>query len=112
MSSMHKPDPEDPSNEAKAKEYTRKRVQGLKEIIGYSFTSGNKYNILPVVVGISGGGKSVLGSIISEIFNNNVCDVSLQAMGLKDPEKRASLWDIVMLILFKTPATPRYMTTA
>lgn len=89
MSSMHKPDPEDPSNEAKAKEYTRQRVQGLKEIIGYSFTSGNKYNILPVVVGISGGGKSVLGSIISEIFNNNVCDVSLQAMGLKDPERQA-----------------------
>ena len=89
MSSMHKPDPEDPSNEAKAKEYTRQRVQGLKEIIGYSFTSGNKYNILPVVVGISGGGKSVLGSIISEIFNKTTCDVPLQAMGLKDPEKQA-----------------------
>lgn len=89
MSSMHKPDPEDPSNEAKAKEYTRKRVQGLKEIIGYSFTSGNKYNILPVVVGISGGGKSVLGSIIKEIFNKTTCDVPLQAMGIKDIEKQA-----------------------
>lgn len=61
--------------------------KGLLEIIGYLFVSGNPENILPVVCGIQGSGKSVLGNIIEEIFGGNqkVCNVRLQDIG--DPRK-------------------------
>lgn len=60
---------------------------GLLEIIGYLFVSGNPENILPVICGIQGSGKSVLGNILEEIFGGNqkVCNVRLQDIG--DPRK-------------------------
>lgn len=39
---------------------TEKYVQGLKEIIGYLFTSGNEEEVLIFIVGIGGSGKSLL----------------------------------------------------
>lgn len=61
--------------------------KGLLEIIGYMFVSGNPENILPVICGIQGSGKSVLGNILEEIFGGNqkVCNVRLQDIG--DPRK-------------------------
>ena len=61
--------------------------KGLLEIIGYLFVSGNPENILPVICGIQGSGKSVLGNILEEIFGGNqkVCNVRLQDIG--DPRK-------------------------
>lgn len=60
---------------------------GLLQIIGYLFVSGNPENILPVICGIQGSGKSVLGNILEEIFGGNqkVCNVRLQDIG--DPRK-------------------------
>lgn len=43
-------------------------IKGVLQIIGYLFTSGNIYNVLIFFVGIGGGGKGTLLSIIAEIF--------------------------------------------
>lgn len=72
-------------------EETEKTVKGLLELIGYLFTSGNKYNILPILAGVSGGGKSVLTNILTHIFGKDkIADLGLQQMN-KDPHGLASL---------------------
>lgn len=56
-----------------------KKIKGVLEIIGYTFTSGNKYNILPILTGVQGSGKSVLGNIITQIYGGDkISGVSLQ----------------------------------
>lgn len=56
-----------------------KKIKGVLEIIGYSFTSGNKYNLLPILTGVQGSGKSVLGNIITAIYGGDkISGVSLQ----------------------------------
>ena len=63
------------------KEETEQVVQGVKEVIGYFFTSGNKYNLFPVCTGVSGGGKSVFTNILTNIFGKDkIADLSLQEM--------------------------------
>lgn len=70
---------------------TENTVKGLLELIGYLFTSGNKYNILPILAGVSGGGKSVLTNILTHIFGKDkIADLGLQQMN-KDPHGLASL---------------------
>lgn len=60
---------------------TEKAVKGVLELCGYLFTSGNKYNILPIFTGLTGAGKSTFFNIITHIFgNDNVSGVSLQNM--------------------------------
>ena len=50
-------------------------------MIGYFFTSGNKYNLFPVCTGVSGGGKSVFTNILTNIFGKDkIADLSLQEM--------------------------------
>ena len=72
-------------------EETEKTVNGLLQIIGYLFTSGNTYNILPILAGVSGGGKSVLTNILTQIFGKDkIADLGLQQMN-KDPHGLASL---------------------
>ena len=72
-------------------EETDRTVKGLLELIGYLFTSGNKYNILPILAGVSGGGKSVLTNILTHIFGKDkIADLGLQQMN-KDPHGLASL---------------------
>lgn len=72
-------------------EETEKTVKGLLQLIGYLFTSGNKYNILPILAGVSGGGKSVLTNILTHIFGKDkIADLGLQQMN-KDPHGLASL---------------------
>ena len=62
-------------------EETEQAVQGVKQVIGYFFTSGNKYNIFPVCTGVSGGGKSVFTNILTNIFGKDkIADLSLQEM--------------------------------
>ncbi|MCQ2738574.1 MAG: hypothetical protein MJ224_08215, partial [archaeon] len=48
-------------------ETTKKKIQGLYELLGYLLTSGNKEEILLFLVGKKGGGKSVLGQIITAL---------------------------------------------
>lgn len=58
---------------------TPEKIKGVLEIIGYTFTSGNKYNILPILTGVQGSGKSVLGNIITAIYGGDkISGVSLQ----------------------------------
>lgn len=62
-------------------EETEQAVQGVKQVIGYFFTSGNKYNLFPVCTGVSGGGKSVFTNILTNIFGKDkIADLSLQEM--------------------------------
>ena len=62
-------------------EETEQVVQGVKQLIGYFFTSGNKYNLFPVCTGKSGGGKSVFTNILTNIFGKDkIADLSLQEM--------------------------------
>lgn len=62
-------------------EKTERAVQGVKQVIGYFFTSGNKYNLFPVCTGVSGGGKSVFTNILTNIFGKDkIADLSLQEM--------------------------------
>lgn len=72
-------------------EETERTVKGLLELIGYLFTSGNNLNILPILAGVSGGGKSVLTNILTHIFGTDkIADLGLQQMN-KDPHGLASL---------------------
>ena len=58
---------------------TERTIKGVKQVVGYLFTSGNFKNALPIITGIAGGGKSVFGNILIEIFGqNNIADVKLQ----------------------------------
>ena len=49
-------------------EETEREIKGVKQIIGYLFTSGNAYNVLIFLIGIGGGGKGTLATIIEKIF--------------------------------------------
>ena len=62
---------------------TKKKIQGLYELLGYLLTSGNKEEILLFLVGKKGGGKSVMGQIITAIVGGgkNTCDVKLDEIG-------------------------------
>ena len=60
-------------------EKTEETVQGIKEVTGYLFTSGNRLNLLPMITGISGGGKSVFANILTAIFGKDkIADLKLQ----------------------------------
>lgn len=62
-------------------EETEQAVKGVMQVIGYFFTSGNKYNLFPVCTGVSGGGKSVFTNILTNIFGKDkIADLSLQEM--------------------------------
>lgn len=55
-------------------EFTQKKIQGLKEIIGYYFIDGNPKNMMCNIIGVAGSGKSILAAILSIIFPNH-CDI-------------------------------------
>ena len=61
-------------------EETKKKVKGVKQIIGYLFTSGNIEEALFFIVGIGGGGKSLFGNLLTSIFGGSekVSDVKLE----------------------------------
>lgn len=60
---------------------TERAVKGIFQISGYFFTSGNKYNILPIFTGLTGAGKSTFFNIITAIFGDNkISGVSLQEL--------------------------------
>ena len=62
-------------------EKTEQAVKGVMQLIGYFFTSGNKYNLFPVCTGVSGGGKSVFTNVLTNIFGKDkIADLSLQEM--------------------------------
>lgn len=54
--------------ERETKEKTETEIKGVKQVIGYLFTSGNIYNALIFLIGIGGAGKGTLATIIAEIF--------------------------------------------
>lgn len=54
--------------ERETKEKTEQEIKGVKQVIGYLFTSGNIYNALIFLIGIGGAGKGTLATIIAEIF--------------------------------------------
>ena len=58
---------------------TQECIKGVFQLVGYLFTSGNKLNVLPMITGISGGGKSVFGNLLTAIFGKDrVADLKLQ----------------------------------
>lgn len=58
---------------------TKEAVKGVFQISGYLLTSGNKYNILPIFTGLTGGGKSTFFNIITHIIGKDkISGVSLQ----------------------------------
>ncbi|WP_225370454.1 DUF5906 domain-containing protein [Methanobrevibacter arboriphilus] len=60
---------------------TNDYIKGLKEIIGYLFTSGNEEEILIFIVGIGGSGKSLLVNILSLIFGSHkIADLKIRDM--------------------------------
>ena len=62
-------------------EETEEAVKGIKEFTGYLFTSGNKHEILPIVTGLTGAGKSVFFNIITAIFGKDkISGISLQRL--------------------------------
>lgn len=70
---------------------TQETIKCLKQLTGYLFTSGNRLNVLPMIIGISGGGKSVFANILTAIFGKNkVADLKLQEIS-KDPHATSSL---------------------
>ena len=58
----------DSTFERKTTEETETEIKGVKQVIGYLFTSGNIYNALIFLIGIGGAGKGTLATIIAEIF--------------------------------------------
>ena len=73
------------SFEMGTEEETRTNIRGVLELIGYYLTPGNPKQIIVILVGPGGTGKSVLLSIISSVFGDkpNVCEVSLQDLAGK-----------------------------
>jgi hypothetical protein len=60
---------------------TNDYVRGLKEVIGYLFSSGNEEEILIFIVGIGGSGKSLLVNILSLIFGKSkIADLKIRDM--------------------------------
>lgn len=61
-------------------ELTKQKVKGVKQIIGYLFTSGNPLTALFFIVGISGGGKTLFGNLLTSIFGGSekVSDIKLE----------------------------------
>ena len=60
---------------------TKKAVKGVLQLSGYFFTSGNKYNVLPIATGLTGAGKSTFFNIITHIFGKDkISGVSLQEL--------------------------------
>lgn len=76
-------------------ETTKKKIQGLYELLGYLLTSGNKEEILLFLVGKKGGGKSVMGQIITALVggSQNTCDVKLNELGGNDTHATAPFID-------------------
>ena len=67
------------SLERETEEETEKAVKGVLQLSGFFFTSGNKFNILPIFTGLKGAGKSTFLNIITGIFGNDkISGVSLQ----------------------------------
>ena len=60
---------------------TKEAVKGIKQFTGYLFTSGNKHEVLPIITGLTGAGKSVFFNIITAIFGKDkISGVSLQRL--------------------------------
>ena len=69
------------SLERQTEEETSQAVEGIKQFTGYLFTSGNKHEILPIVTGLTGAGKSVFFNIITAIFGKDrISGISLQRL--------------------------------
>lgn len=67
------------SLEKSTSEKTEEVVKGIKQVVGYLFTSGNRLNLLPMITGIAGGGKSVFANILTAIFGKDkIADLKLQ----------------------------------
>ena len=61
-------------------ELTQKYILGVKQLIGYLFTSGNDRTLLPVITGVSGAGKSIFCSVLERLVNDKISNVPLQDM--------------------------------
>lgn len=71
-------------------EETEKQVKGVLQLIGYFFTSGNKYTFAPIITGVSGGGKSLFSNLIANIFGSDkIASTSLQEL-VKDSHGTSS----------------------
>ena len=61
-------------------ELTDRYILGVKQLIGYLFTSGNDRTLLPIITGVSGAGKSIFCSVLERLVNDRVCNIPLQNM--------------------------------
>ena len=69
------------SLERPTEEETEEAVKGIKQFTGYLFTSGNKHEVLPIITGLTGAGKSVFFNIITNIFGKDkISGISLQRL--------------------------------
>lgn len=58
---------------------TAEYVKGVLQFVGYLFTSGNIRTVLAMLVGVSGGGKSIFSDVLSEIFGKEkIADMKIQ----------------------------------
>ena len=69
----------DSSLKKSSPEKTEETILCIKQLTGYLFTSGNVLNVLPMITGVSGGGKSVFANIQTAIFGKDkIADLKLQ----------------------------------
>lgn len=61
-------------------EETEKIVKGVKQLIGYLLTSGNRLTTLIFITGVSGAGKSVFTKVLTAMVNSKTSDIQLQDM--------------------------------
>ena len=62
------------------KDLTERYILGVKQLIGYLFTSGNDRTLLPIITGVSGAGKSIFCSVLERLVNDKISNVPLQDM--------------------------------
>ena len=99
----------DTSLEKSTKELTERYKEGILQVVGYLFTSGNPLNAIIFIVGIRGGGKSIFSKILTNIFNyekdiNRVSNVNLN--DLATPHGTSALENSIINISNDSPDKP------
>ena len=85
-------------------ELTQKYILGVKQLIGYLFTSGNDRTLLPVITGVSGAGKSIFCSVLERLVNDKISNVPLQDMDR--PHSTSALVGTQLNIIYDSGTKP------
>ena len=85
-------------------ELTQEYILGVKQLIGYLFTSGNDRTLLPVITGVSGAGKSIFCSVLERLVNDKISNVPLQDMDR--PHSTSALVGTQLNIIYDSGTKP------